>query len=124
MLKTSSIKSTKLKKNRVKIGSDRKNEVDNNQFDNNKVDSNEVRDNEVVEEKNHQKTSKSKKTIRSSDYFIFGNSLVFTKFRQVFIKALIFYHFDPKYNIQVKINVSGYPIGRIFNQLILNNLSR
>ena len=70
------------------------------------------------------KSSKSKKTVRSSNFFIFRARLVFTKIRQVFVKAPILYHFDPKHYIWVETDVSGYAIGVILSQLILDNLSQ
>ena len=61
---------------------------------NSKVDSNEVEDNNVAKRKNYQKTSKSKKTVGFSDFHTFKTRLSFTKLRQAFVKASIFYHFD------------------------------
>ena len=37
--------------------------------------------------------SKPKKTIRSSDFFIFVARLAFIKLREVIVKALILHHF-------------------------------
>lgn len=68
MLKTPNIKSAKLTKGKITIDSDSKSKVANNKFDNNEVNCNKVRDNEVIKEKNHHKTFKSKKMVRSSDY--------------------------------------------------------
>ena len=50
--------------------------------------------------------------------------MTFTKLRQAFIKALILYHFDPKHHIRVKMDVSGYVIGEVLNQLILDDLGQ
>ena len=68
--------------------------------------------------------SKSKKTVRSSDYLIFGAKLAFTKLRQAFFKAPILYHFDLERHIQIKTNVSGYVIGRVLSQLTSDDLGR
>lgn len=43
--------------------------------------------------------------------------LVFTKLRQVFIKAPIPDHFDPEYQIRIETNLLGYTIGRVISQL-------
>ena len=48
--------------------------------------------------------------------------LAFTKLRQIFVKAPIFYYFDPECHIWIETNVSGYVISRILSQLILANL--
>ena len=47
---------------------------------------------------------------------------MFTKLRQILVRALILYQFESKHHIQIKTNVSNYAIDRIFCQLILNNL--
>ena len=51
-----------------------------------------------------------------------GARKAFTKLRQVFVKALILNHFDLEYYIQIETDTSGYIIGRIFSQLILDDL--
>ena len=40
----------------------------------------------------------------------------FTQLKQAFIKALIFWHFDPKCHIRIKIDASGYAIGGVLSQ--------
>ena len=40
----------------------------------------------------------------------------------MFIEALILNHFDPKYYIQIKIDVSDYTIDGIFYELTLDDL--
>ena len=100
MLKTLNTKSAKSKKGVIGVGGNgRKEYGDKTKLDNrddlgvNEVDGNEIENNDVVKEKNHQKISKSeklfisKKTIESSDFFTFGIRLIFTKLRQIFIKA-------------------------------------
>ena len=56
--------------------------------------------------------------------FTFKARLAFTKLRQVFVKTLIFYHFDLEYYIQIETNVSGYSIGEIFSQLTSDDLGQ
>lgn len=46
-----------------------------------------------------------------SGFFTFKNRLVFTKLRQVSIKALIFHYFDLKCHIHIKIDISSYVDG-------------
>ena len=58
------------------------------------VDGGEVEVDEVG--KKVQISYKSKKTVRSLDFLIPGAKLAFTKWRQAFIKAAIFHHFDPE----------------------------
>ena len=102
----------RLRKDKIGVNSDGKEKHSSktkldgkNKVDGNEIDSNKVEDNKVIEEKNHQKTfkskklSKSKKTIRSLDFFTLRAKLVFTKLRQAFVKALIFHYFDLEYLI-------------------------
>ena len=64
---------------------------------------------------------KSKKMIRSLDFFILGAKLVFTKLRQAFLKALIFHYFDPECYIWIKTDASGYATGGVLSQLTLDD---
>ncbi len=48
----------------------------------------------------------------------------FIKLRQTFVEALISNHFNLECHIQIEMDVSGYAIGAIINQLTLNNLSQ
>lgn len=57
-----------------------------------------------------------------SGFLIFGARLAFAKSRQVFIEALIFYHFDPKCHIRVETDLLGYAISGVFSQVISDNL--
>lgn len=130
MLKTSSIESIKLWKGRVKVDSDSKNKHDKRaelngrgKIADNEVNGNEIKDNEVKEEKNYWKTSKSKKTVRFTDFFTFEVRLLFTKLRQIFVKAPILYNFNLDCHIWIKTGISEYAIDRIFSQLTLNNLT-
>ena len=83
---------TKPRGGRVGVGGDDKNKYgyktnldDKDKIGGNKVNCGKVRDNKFVEEKNHQKIfkskkmSKSKKTIKSLDFFTLGAKLAFTK---------------------------------------------
>ena len=71
-----------------------------------------------------QKSFKSKKTVRSSDFLTPGAKLAFTKLWQAFLKATIFHHFDPECHIQTETDVSGYAIGRILSQLTSDDLGQ
>ena len=62
-------------------------------------------------------SSKSKKMVRS-DFLTPGAMLVFTELRQAFLKAPIFYHFNPKRHIRIETDVSDYVIGGVLSQLI------
>ena len=42
----------------------------------------------------------------------------------MFLKAPIFYHFDPERHIRIETDVSGYTIGGVLNQLTLDDLAR
>ena len=63
--------------------------------------------------------SKSKKMVKS-DFFTLGARLAFTKWRQTFVKALIFHYFDLECHIRVETDISGYAIGIVFSQLTLD----
>lgn len=53
--------------------------------------------------------------VRSSNFFTSEAKLVFTTLRQAFVKALIFYHFDPKCYIWFETNALGYVISEVFS---------
>ena len=79
------------------------NKIDRSGKDNIEVDGGEIEVDEV-EKKVQQlfkskNLSKSKKTVRSSDFLTPGAKLAFTKLRQAFLKGPILYYFDPKRNI-------------------------
>ena len=101
-----------------KAGGDKRN-PDRSKLDGDDIDCNEVEDDEVG--KRVQKTSKSKnpskskKTIKSSNFFISGAKLAFTELRQAFFKAPILYYFDLKHHIRIEIDVSGYAIDELFS---------
>ena len=50
--------------------------------------------------------------------------LKFTKLRQVFVKAPIFYYFDPECNILIKTDAFEYASGEILSQLTLHDLGQ
>ena len=87
-------------KSRVGIGGDSRARYDKRyKLDRKKTGDNEVDgkvDDEVDDEieKKGQKTSKSKKTVRS-DFFIPSARLAFTKLKQIFFKTLILHYFNP-----------------------------
>ena len=94
-----------------RAGRDDRYEFSKSELDGSEVDGNEVRDDEVEKKDQKmfksEKLSKYKKTIRS-DFLTPEARLAFTKLRQVFIKALIFYHFDLKCHIRVETDtISG-----------------
>ena len=103
------------------------NELDIIEIDGSGVHGGKIRNNEVG--KKDQKTSKSKNVSTSkkmvrSDFFTPGARLAFTKLRQTFVKALIFYYFDLEHYIRAEIDISGYAIDEIFSQLTLDNLGQ
>ncbi len=85
-----------------------------------------------------QTTAKSKKKIRATKAEVFKAKdldigqlgafftsrirKTFTELRQVFVKAPILNHFDLECYIRIKTDVSGYTMGEIFSQLILDDL--
>ena len=135
MMKTSkSIEFTiQLKMGRAGVSGDSRTErnskykLNSNKIDGVEVDGVEVADNKF--EKKDQKMlkskklHKSKKMVRSLNFFTPRARLAFTKLGQIFIKALILQHFDPKRHISIEMDISGYAIGEILSQLILNNSS-
>ena len=94
--------------------------IDESEKDNVEVDGDEVEFDEVG--KKVQKSSKSKKTVRSLNFLTPGAKLAFTKLRQAFFKTLILYHFDPEYHIRIETDVSGYAIGGVLSQLTSDDL--
>ena len=133
MLKTLSIELAMPRKGIVGVGysrekyGDRTEPISRDELDGNKVKEDEVgkKDQKTFKSKNlfkSKKLSKSKKIVRSLDFFTPEARLVFTKLKQVFVKALIFYHFDSKRHIQIKTDVLNHAIGEVFSQLTLDNL--
>ena len=111
----------------IGVGSDSRtghegNKPDESELNGAGIDDSEVEVDEV--EKNIQKRSKSKKTVRSSDFFTCRAKLAFTKLRQAFFKAPILHHFDLERHIRIETDVSGYAIGRVLSQLTLDDLGQ
>ena len=126
MLKTSGSTESKTQpgEGKVRVGNDSKvgrgrSEINGSGMDDVEVNDSKVEVNEI--EKKVQKLSKSKnlpkskETIRSSDFLIPGAKLVFTKLRQVFLKAPIFHHIDPEHHVRIETDVSGYATGGVWN---------
>ena len=129
MLKTSNTKSAKPRKGGVGVGNGSRARRDGSELDKRKTVDNKVDDefDNKVEKKSQnpsksENLSKSKKT--ELGFLTSGARMAFTKLRQVFIKSLIFHHFDLERHIWVETNVSGYAIGGIFSQLISDNSGR
>ena len=130
MLKTSNTKSAKPKKGVVGAGCGKKagfdrGKLDESEMDDVEVDSGKVRDNKIGKkgQQSSKNLSKSKKTTRS-DFLTLGARLVFTKLRQVFVKAPILYHFDLEHHIWVETDASSYIISRVLSQLTSDDLGR
>ena len=129
MLKTLGGTESKTRHGEGRVGADSdirarrgRSEIGGIRTDNVEVDRGEVEVDEV--EKKVQNLSKFKKTVRSSDFFTSKAKLAFTKLRQAFFKAPIFYHFDLEYHIWIETNVSCYAIGGVLSQLNLDDLVR
>ena len=48
--------------------------------------------------------------IKKSTFLTSNTKEIFNHLKQIFIKILILQHFDLKYHIRIKINLSGYVI--------------
>ncbi len=69
--------------------------------------------------------SKAKNLVSQSGLFLISRAKkTFTKLEQAFVEAPILNHFDSEHHIQIEIDVSGYAIGGIFSQLILDDLGQ
>ena len=100
--------------------------LDGSKFYSGKVDSSEIEDDEVgkkVQKKSKFKNSSKSKNLSKStlDFLTPGAKLAFTKLRQVFLKALILYHFNPERHIRIETDKSDYVISGILSQLTLDN---
>ena len=135
MLKTSRCTEFKARpgKGGVGVDSDSKagcggSEIDGSEKDDIEVDGGEVEVDEVgkkVQKLSKSKNlSKSKKTVRSLDFFTLGAKLAFTKWRQAFLKAPILHYFDPKHHIRIETDASGYAIGGVPSQLTSDDLGQ
>ena len=72
----------------------------------------------LVKSKNHDFPLNSRNREVETSFFIPKARLMFIQLKQAFIKAAIFYHFDPKCHIWIEIDASGYAIGGILSQLV------
>ena len=124
MLKTSgSTKSrTQLGEGKVGVGGSRAGQ-DEGEFDRSKIGDSEVDGGEIGDDEIGKKVQKSFKSNNLSklDFLTSETKLAFTKLRQVFVKAPIFYHFNQECHIQIGTDASGYAIGGVFSQLTLDN---
>ncbi len=68
--------------------------------------------------------SKAKKLGQSGSFLTSKARKAFTKLRQAFVEALILNHFDSEHHIRIEMDASGYAIGEILSQLILDDLGR
>ena len=120
-MKTLNSKSAKSRKSGVGVGGGSKARRDKSKIDGSKVDSSEVRDDEdgkkVQKTSKSKNSSKSKKTVGSSDFLTPGAKLGFTELRQAFLKAPILHHFDPERHIRIETDTSGYAIIEVLSQL-------
>ena len=126
------LKTAKPRKGKNRVGGDSRaghggSEIDKSRMDDVEVDDDKVEVDEVEKKarkiSKSKNSSKSKKTVRS-DFFTSGAKLVFTKLRQAFFMAPIFYHFDPERYIRIEMDISGFAIGEILSQLTSNNLGQ
>ena len=60
-------------------------------------------------------SSKSKRMIRCSDFLTLKAKLAFTKLRQAFLKAPIFYYFDSEHHIRIETDASDYAISGVLS---------
>ena len=95
MLKTSNTKSAEPKKGKVGVGSGRKAKHNRSEINGGKVDGSEVENDEIKKKvpktSKSKNLSKSKKTLRSSDFFTLRAKLAFIKLRQVFFLVPILF---------------------------------
>ena len=134
MLKTSEGTESKTRSNEggVEIGGSKARrggcEIDGREIDDVEVDGVEVEIDEIGKKvqkfSKSKNSSKSKKTVRSSDILIPEAKLVFIKLRQVFLKASILYYFDPEHHIWIETDELGYAIVGVPSQLTSDDLGR
>ena len=70
------------------------------------------------------RSPRSNNSNRATGNLISKTRLAFFQLKKVFIEASIFWHFDPKYHIWIETNASGYAMGGVLSQLILDNLDQ
>ena len=64
----------------------------------------------------------SKNLNRTTGYLTLKARLTFNILGKTFLKAPILQYFDLEYHIRIETNASGYAIGEVLSQLILDNL--
>ena len=69
-------------------------------------------------------TKKGVKAAKDSDYLTTAAKKAFNHLRHAFTQAAIFQHFDLKWHIRIETDTSGYAIGEVLSQLILNELGQ
>ena len=134
MLKTSGSTQSKTRPGEggVGVGGSRagreRSELDGSELQDDEVDGGGVEDDEVGEKvrkrSKSKNSSKSKKTVRSSDFLTPGAKQAFTELKQAFLKAPILHHFNPERYIRIETNVSGYAIDGVLSQLTSDDLGR
>ena len=67
---------------------------------------------------------KGVKAARGSNYLTPAVKKAFNYLRHTFTEALIFQHFDLERHIRIETDASGYVIGGVLSQLILDDLSQ
>ena len=67
-------------------------------------------------------TKKSVKAVKRSNYLTPNTKKTFNHLRHAFIQASILQHFDLGLHIRIKIDMSDFGIGKVLNQLILDDL--
>ena len=77
-------------------------------------------DNELIEKS----PFTSKNSNGATGYLTSKARLAFTQLRKAFTKAPILQHFDPECHIRIETDASGYAIGGVLSQLILDNLGQ
>ena len=128
MLKTSITKSAGPKKGRDKVDGDSRAERGQNKIHRSRMDNVEVEVDEIGKKVRNlsksKNSSKSKRTVKCSDFLILGAKLAFTKLRQAFFKALILYLFHLELHIWIETDASGYTIDGVLSHLTLNDSGR
>lgn len=59
----------------------------------------------------------AKRNSSETDFLIFKTKKAFIYLKKAFIKVLIIYHFDPERHIRIEIDLSGYTIYVVLNQI-------
>ena len=96
------------------------NKLDRSELHSGEIDGSGVGNDEVV--KKDRNSSKSKKS--ELGFLTSRAKKAFTELRQAFIKTPILHHFDSERHIRVETDASGYAIGEVLSQLILDDLGQ